>query len=122
MNNSTGFNGKQNQLEEEQSNLTYLANCHAIFYLLKKIKRVFASTEFKNNGPVLSFKRLSDVGMVLDCEQSPIFLFQNTVDREHECGESSEATRNEGGNPSKEKIRDCDGICDLAICRFTCHG
>ena len=50
------------------------------------------------------------------------YFFLSHGDQEHAGGTSGKATssRNEGGSASEEKIRDCDGIFDLAICRFSC--
>ena len=55
----------------------------------------------------------------VDCEQSLTFVLSHG-DQEHAGGTSGKATRNEGRSASEEKIRDCDGIFDLAICRFSC--
>ena len=59
----------------------------------------------------------------LDCERCLIFLLrhgrmQARKTRTGARGERRSCERR-GRSPSEEKIRDCDRISDLAICRFS---
>ena len=55
----------------------------------------------------------------LDRQLSLTFPLSHSRLRAYAWEVSGEAARNEGGSPSKEKVRDCDGIFDVVIYCFS---